>query len=659
MPEDSGAALRRTPAAMALVCLSAAVFAHPTPAFATLSAATTLDGPSADVVGVDGVAMSEDGTGGLVYRKRVDGRVHVFAAQFVGGAWRAPQRVDAGQRFDSSWPAIGAADGGRLVVTWVHENGVESDRLFAATIDAGARRFGAPVPVDMNVGEATDTWPDLAMSRGGQAYLTYRVCKDPARNPTLPPGSAECELRLARSTGQLWSPFGYPLNRNSASPVTRPDADNRPKVAVDPAGNAVVAWQEPDDEFVDRIWARRVFGATVGVAVLVSPQKIAGQPLRAPADQLDLDVAGFGQATIAFRQRGTRSGPQKQTRVWAATMAESFVADAAKFAAPRVADGLGPADPPAAPGPVSVAGAPGGTFVTAFGLGVESLLATGDDKQVAKPERLDDGGSSDAGDPQVDLAASGALASAYRVKVGGRSQIGLLERRADGVPDRRTVASAQGGTISAFSFAGSGLGDALVAWRQGADNAAQVVAATIDAPPSEFAVQTPADFVADKGRYTLRWDPAANAVTGVKYSVLIDDEEIADGLTTTRSELNLGKIADGAHAVSVVARDGAGQETTSAAASLKLDRRAPRVTVERRRGRKVRVVVRDGQKGEVSGADHAATEVRWGDGRSATGREGAFAITHTFKRPGRHRVTVSVKDQAGNAARIQRTVTVR
>ena len=38
-----------------------------------ISAATTIDGPSADVVDLGGVAMAEDGTGGLVYRKRADG----------------------------------------------------------------------------------------------------------------------------------------------------------------------------------------------------------------------------------------------------------------------------------------------------------------------------------------------------------------------------------------------------------------------------------------------------------------------------------------------------------------------------------------------------------------------------------------------------------
>ena len=68
--------------------------------------------------------MAEDGTGGIVYRKRVDGRAHIFAAQLFGGRWRA---AAAGRRrasdFDSSWPAIAAGDGGRLVVTWVQEFG--------------------------------------------------------------------------------------------------------------------------------------------------------------------------------------------------------------------------------------------------------------------------------------------------------------------------------------------------------------------------------------------------------------------------------------------------------------------------------------------------------------------------------------------------------
>src|SRR5690348_10460527 len=132
--------MRPTALWTAVLALAVALCAA-APARATISTAQNLDGPSGDIVAVDGVAMSEDGTGGLVYRKRVGGRVHIYVAQLANGRWRGAQRVDQGQTFDSSWPAIGAGDGGRLVVVWVQEFGVGTDRLFSASLDPGAQRF--------------------------------------------------------------------------------------------------------------------------------------------------------------------------------------------------------------------------------------------------------------------------------------------------------------------------------------------------------------------------------------------------------------------------------------------------------------------------------------------------------------------------------------
>lgn len=179
----------------------ALALALPAPANAVVSDVRLLDGPSERLIDVEDAAMSEDGTGGIVWLKEDDGRAHVYAAQFRGGAWLPPQRVDVGQDFDSSWPRIGAGDGGRLVVTWVQEFGVESDRMFSATLDPGAASFQPPVPIDFNVGEATSTWPDLAMSRGGQAYLVYRVVTD--TSPSNPPGYIGADLRVARYNGRL------------------------------------------------------------------------------------------------------------------------------------------------------------------------------------------------------------------------------------------------------------------------------------------------------------------------------------------------------------------------------------------------------------------------------------------------------------------------
>ena len=67
----------------------------PATAHASISSVTPIDSDAADF---GGVAMAPDGSGGIVYRKRVDGHLHVFAAQFdSSGGWRAPQRVDNGQ----------------------------------------------------------------------------------------------------------------------------------------------------------------------------------------------------------------------------------------------------------------------------------------------------------------------------------------------------------------------------------------------------------------------------------------------------------------------------------------------------------------------------------------------------------------------------------
>src|SRR5271157_5401662 len=79
---------------------------------------TTIDGPSQEIVGFGGVAMAEDGTGGLVYLKRVDGVPHVFVSRYIGGHWLAPIRVDYEDPFAAGWPRIGAADDGELIVVW-------------------------------------------------------------------------------------------------------------------------------------------------------------------------------------------------------------------------------------------------------------------------------------------------------------------------------------------------------------------------------------------------------------------------------------------------------------------------------------------------------------------------------------------------------------
>ena len=111
-----------------MAALALAFAANVRPAEAVILPAVTIDGPSEDIVGFGGVAMAEDGTGGVVYLKRVQGVAHVFVSRYAEGHWLAPIRVEAKQPFAASWPRIGAADGGELVVVWATPFATEERR---------------------------------------------------------------------------------------------------------------------------------------------------------------------------------------------------------------------------------------------------------------------------------------------------------------------------------------------------------------------------------------------------------------------------------------------------------------------------------------------------------------------------------------------------
>ncbi|MDQ6750507.1 MAG: hypothetical protein M3Z33_07150 [Actinomycetota bacterium] len=639
----------------ALIAAATLVLLSATAAHAITAPAQTLDGPSPDIVDLGGVAMSTDGTAGLVYRKRVGGRVHVFASRYAGGRWQPAQQVDAGQRFDSSWPTIGAANDGQIVVTWVQEFGPGSDRLFSASLDRGATRFQAPIPLDLNVGEATETQPSLAMNPGGSAYLAYRVVTagGSGSDPGLPPGYEAAEIRLARYDGAFWTTLGSLGNRNPAAPVRLSTPQNAPKVGVDVQGNGLLAFQEPDDEFVDRIWARRLFGTSPGIALLVSPQSYAGQPLRGPADQFSLDEAGFGEGAVAFRQLPGGNSALHGARVMVNTIPEAFVDTANAFGSPRLADGGGSSGLAAAPSVPAVGVSPDGAFTTAFGVGAASLAVSGTDRGAGKADRLDDGRSPIGGDPALTLAQSGASVTAWKVRSGGRGGVAIQELGADGVPDVRTVSAAAGGPVNQLKVAGSRNGDGAVAFQQGNAGMGQIAASVVDAPPGDFIVQTPLDFVRAKS-LRISWEAAPDAFSPVRYSVTVDDEVVRQGLRGRSLRLTRRELDDGVHAVKVIATDGSDQETTSGSADVKIDRSRPRVRI-RRRGRGIVVRVSDGRRGEVSGLDRRSTRIAFGDGGTSRRRASAH---HIYSRAGTFTVVVRARDNLGNRLNLRRRVRV-
>jgi hypothetical protein len=220
---------------------------------AVILPAVTLDGPSSTIVSFGGVAMAEDGSGGVVYLKRVEGVPHVFVARYLDGHWTAPIRVDTGEPYAASWPRIGAADDGELVVVWAtpfatsHEHPV--DELLGATLGPGASAFGPAMIVDSDIREGVGASPDLAMSSTGQADVVYRVVEGEANAITqvraLHPGDVIETVRVAHFDGARWTNLGA-INRNPAVSMRPPTAANAPQIAIGPTNTGVVVWQEPE-----------------------------------------------------------------------------------------------------------------------------------------------------------------------------------------------------------------------------------------------------------------------------------------------------------------------------------------------------------------------------------------------------------------------------
>ena len=650
----SGAALRvaRLGACVLVGFLGVAAGAPPA-ARALITPVSVIDGPSSAIVDLGSSAMADDGTGGVVYRKRVGGRIHIFVAQFVNGAWGPAQRVDVGQTFDSSWPVIGAAEGGHLAVAWTNNYSSTTDGLYSATLDSGATRFGSPVAIDLNIGQATATYPSLAMSRGGAALIAYRVITAVSgpSTPNIPPGYVMSDIRMARYDSQFWSGFGNPLERNPDQPVRAPTAGNAPKVGIDLTGQGLLVWQEPDDHFVDRVYARRIFGMVPGNVLQVSPDTIAGKPVPAPADEFAIDVGGFGEGAVAYRQQPAKGSGFTRPRVLADLLPSSFDPKAADFRGAQVADGAGADGPPAAPGPVSIAVDGQGRFDLGFGTGAGSLDATGTETSVAAAVRLDDGASDTAGDPQLTRSEDGTLAAAWKVDEGGSGAVGVLERRSDGTPNRQLVSAPGGGTVRQLQLGGSHRGDAVIGFLQGDGANTQLAALAVRAPPGAFTLATPATWV-NAARIPIQWETPPAGAGQILYNVLVDDALVASNLTATQYTLTAAEAGDGVHDVKIQATDAQGQVVESAPSTLMVDRSPPTVRVATRSGG---VTVRVADAGG-SGLDPSSVRVRFGDGHTSAGHATA---RHRYASLGSYTIRVTASDSAGNVRRFHRRVRAR
>jgi len=640
---------------LALLALVLAV--HVQQARAVILPATTIDGPSEEIVGFGGVAMAEDGTGGLVYLKRVDGVAHVFVSRYVAGHWQAPIRVDGEESFAGSWPRIGAADGGQLVVVWATPFATEGenpvDELLGSTLGPGAIRFGPAMIVDPNVGDGTGTSPDLAISSTGQSDVVYRVVSNfNSTIPLLRPGDVIEQVRVAHYNGATWSRLG-PINRNPGVSMRPPTEANAPKIAIGPTGNGVVVWQEPEITGVARIWARRIFGESLDYVLPVTATTFDGAPIDEDADGPSVAVSRLGQADVAYRQNVGPGSPLPGPRIFLNTLPSGESVSGAELLGAKIVDSAVSGGAGASIGPPSIDIDEKEDLRLLYDSNGTSRVIEGNDRGLSGTSSL---GPPFAGPEQASASvmnpAGGGISAWPSTNPQGQSAVAVREDFPDGAVQTAVVGGGAGGEVAELAVGRSGVGDGLVAFRQGPLGNAAIVAAQATAPATEVVISAPKGWV-KPSQAVVSWPEATSADGPLRYNVVLDGRELATPAGAFQLRLNPDGLGSGRHRVQLLATDINRQSTLSAPSTLLVDGVAPTVKITHAQGGYgISVRVSDA----YSGVDQHAVNVSFGDGHSARGRK---HFSYRYARGGSYQVVVHVRDRLGNVGVVRELVSVR
>jgi hypothetical protein len=650
------ASVRNLPLAFALTLVGALSWASSSSAL--IRPAQVLDGPSSLIIDVDGAALAPDGTGGIVYRRFVDGLPHLFAVRFYKGTWSAPIRVDSAGRFAASTPTIAAGNGGRLLVVWatpwaVRHDGRTHYQLMSSVLDPGARGFGPAMEIDPDdVGDGTAAYPSVAMAPGGAAYVAYRVVTDPLDFTSatgiqpMRPGDELMDVRVARFNGMTWSALGA-VNRLEGQVTMRPPtAENAPVIRTDLAGtSAVVLWQEPGIDGVARIWARRISGTTEGYVLPVSPSTLDGKPVTVDADMPALAVSTLAEAKAVFRLQGGAGSPTGHEQILLNSLPPSTSDDAQEFT------GVDPLDAGDDIGPASVSLDPDSGFRLGYvDDGVRKIVSGTIDGR-GQPVSIAPSGSDDRLLVTHD-EEGGGVAAWTASDDGGRPVVAVRQDFPGGDWQSASLTAPVSGRVDGLALGESDRGDALVAFRQGSDEQSAVLGSISSSTPAAFTATAPRQWLVPRNA-RVSWSPARSIVGRVSYEVLVDGQKRATGLTGRFTRINPSGLGDGRHAVDVIAVDHDGQERLGAAATLRIDGNPPRVSVRKHGRRGIVVLVQD----SASGLRKPATRISFGD-RSRVVR-GKARATHRYRRSGRYTVVVRSLDRVGHHGVWRQRVQVR
>ena len=233
----------------------------------------------------------------------------------------------------------------------------------------------------------------------------------------------------------------------------------------------------------------------------------------------------------------------------------------------------------------------------------------------------------------------------------GAPAVAVREDFPTGAVQTGLVSGGAGGEIAELTVGRSGLGDGLVAWRQGPIGNAAIVAAQATAPPAELIMSLPKGWI-KPAQAVVSWQPAVSADGPLRYTVVVDGRTQPAPAGASQLRLDTRGLSSGSHSVQLLATDIDGESTLSSPSTLKLAG-PPDVKIARARsGYGVSVQVSD----PYAGVDTRDVIVSFGDGRSARGRK---RFEHRYAHGGVYRVIVRARDKLGETGVVSRWVKVR
>jgi hypothetical protein len=582
------------------------------PAQAVWIGAKQVDGP-APIVRIGGAAIAPDGTGAVAYVKKIGDKKHHnrdragFVARLTAGDFSKPVAIAQGAVDDIQ---VAAGPDGRLAIAWIAKG-------VAYGLVSGGGAVAAPV--ELGTGAHPRTL-QVRMNANGVAYAVWTQ-----------DGAGGADVRAAQLQGTVWTPLGAPLdadpNRSAGTGALRPSVD----VSAD--GSAVAAWGETFPDGSTHVFARRLSGTDVPLIPLEANAVALGTEPGGSADSPQVDAERTGNAAwVAFRQDvGTRSR----------SLARRF---GVSFGEPVALDGGATSRNPV----LAVSGASSG--VGAVGAADGTVLGTliGATGAFAAPVRLDADAATSAVAPVAAWSSdrpAGEVAFRAPTHAGTPVVYGRLAEQGKDFGRLTRISAAKSGPVVAgtLRLGADASANAVLGMLQGAKSGQRVLTAALqDSPPGPPRIA--ARYYAGP-RPRLTWIPGSEAFGSQRFALTIDGRGAGN---TTATALRVTRtVPDGRHTAHVQATDAHKQSTIGPQRTIVVDSIAPKATVAATRsGRVMRVKVRASD--ERSGI--ATVTVRWRDGTVSTSSKRRHTFSHRFATKAPRRVTVIVRDRAGNQA---------